>query len=161
MKVFNQGGRTYTHHELAIRPGVFTPIPEQHQAAVKKLLEKYSHELVSAEDHSARAGRLAQTVTDLQGQVEELKAKLLEANGTDGEGKTENARLAEVLAETEKRLQECGQNLRLAGDRNGELLAAVKTKDDLIKSLEVELANAKKENELLTGTLEAATKPTS
>ena len=48
MKVYNQGGRLFTHHELNIPAGQFTTIPDHYVEVIQKLLKDYPTELVTA-----------------------------------------------------------------------------------------------------------------
>jgi hypothetical protein len=75
-KIFNQGSRLFTYHEVQLPPGKFTTIPEQHIAGAKKLLEKYPTELVSAEVADHNATLLSKTVTELQTRLAEQTTEI-------------------------------------------------------------------------------------
>lgn len=66
IKVHNQGGRLFTHHELHFKPGKTTEVPSQHVEAVLKLLKDYPSELVTDDQANARAAQLSQNVAELR-----------------------------------------------------------------------------------------------
>lgn len=123
MKVFNKGGRTFQHHELAIRPGVATEIPEKYQEAITKLLKDYSSELITDEQANKAAAELTKSVTELRSinanltaEIEKLKK---EVNGAEVVG--DAASIAEELKTAKATIAEREKDLRAAIDRISEL----------------------------------------
>lgn len=76
MKVYNQGRRLFTHHELNIPPGQFTTIPEQYVPAIEKLLKDYSTELVTADDARSVGNNAAATINQLKAENATLTAQV-------------------------------------------------------------------------------------
>lgn len=66
MKVYNQGQRKFTHHELVFNPGTSTEIPKSHEEAVTNLLKSYPNELITDEAANKRQAELANSVTELR-----------------------------------------------------------------------------------------------
>lgn len=75
MKVYNQGGRLFTHFELNLQPGSFTEIPEKHVPAIEKLLKDYPTELVTDENARSSSQKASQQITQLKEEVAALKAQ--------------------------------------------------------------------------------------
>jgi hypothetical protein len=90
MKVYNQGQRKFTHHELVFNPGTSTEIPKSHEEAVANLLKSYPNELITDEAANKRAAELANSVTELRSINAKLNrdiAKLKDAqNGNEDVG---------------------------------------------------------------------------
>ncbi len=112
-KVFNQGGRLFTHHELDIPPGKFTTVPSKYVEGIKKLIKAYPTELTSAETaHTAHAGSAAQ-INELTLRAEKAEADVKKLQGMILEDTKELTARAE-RAETQ--LKEALQNIRQASD---------------------------------------------
>lgn len=125
MKVFNQGQRRFALKELSLQPGQFTEIPLHHTAAVKKLLEDYPTELVSAETADSNAAKQAQTIAELRGLVDKLTTenKELKANTTLAELREIHDAVCASLDEQKARSVQLETDLRTARDRVTELMA--------------------------------------
>lgn len=76
MKIFNRGGRLFTHHEVNIAPGKFTDIPEQYEEAMKKLLADYSNELVTGDDARVIHSNAAATINELKAENTKLASQV-------------------------------------------------------------------------------------
>lgn len=90
MKVFNQGQRKFTHHELVFNPGTSTEIPEVHTESVTKLLKEYPNELITDEAANKRTAELATSVTELRSLNAKLNREIAilkdQANGNEDVG---------------------------------------------------------------------------
>jgi predicted transglutaminase-like cysteine proteinase len=90
MKVYNQGQRKFTHHELVFNPGTSTEIPKSHEEAITNLLKSYPNELITDEAANKRTAELANSVTELRSLNAKLNrdiAKLKDAqNGNEDVG---------------------------------------------------------------------------
>lgn len=65
-RVFNKGSRQFDHHNLKLKPGEFTSIPEEHVESVKKLLDDYPNELVDGGTLGAGNAAAAAAASELQ-----------------------------------------------------------------------------------------------
>ena len=139
-KVFNQGQRLFQHHDLNIKPQVFTTVPEKYVESVKKLIARYPLELTSAETAGAPKATAANVALQqendkLKAQVEKLQSLIV----------SDEKDLANKLEMTETQLKSALQSIREASDR--------------INLLESQLAAATDKNKALTADLDRATAP--
>lgn len=127
MKIYNQGGRLFTHYELDIKPGVFTDVPEKYEDGISKLLADYPTELITSDEHSsarkAAAKNLvaqASRIKELEGEIENLKARLSSGDVTEAQQKAmveskanlDRADAAEAsLAKAEKQIAQLEEKL--------------------------------------------------
>jgi hypothetical protein len=76
MKVYNQGGRLFTHHEMNIPAGQFTTIPDHYVEGIQKLLKDYPTELVTADDARSVGNNAAATINQLKTENATLTAQV-------------------------------------------------------------------------------------
>jgi deoxyribodipyrimidine photolyase len=145
MKVFNKGGRKFVIHEIHINPGVKTEIPDKYSAEAEKLLKNYPDEILTAEDADKRASLREQQVTDLQGQVEELKGKL--ATVATGDSAEAAAELKAAVIAAEKIAADRTADARAAVDRIHELEQLLAQRDDQIATLKSQLSGKGKKHQ--------------
>lgn len=105
IKVHNQGGRLFTHHELHFKPGKTTEVPPEHVEAVLKLLKDYPTELVTDDQANLRAAQLTQNIAELRSMNADLNRQLAilkdAANGNEDPGTIANLQ-AKLKAATDE-----------------------------------------------------------
>ena len=131
-KVFNQGGRIFSHHELQLLPGRFTEVPAKYADAVRKLLVDYKTELVSADtaqelgrNQAGKVNELTAENASLKKQIEKLQSILLQ-DDKDVAARAEKA-------ETDLKIAQ--QEVRLASGRITQLEQMLARANDQVKTM--------------------------
>lgn len=153
MKIYNRGGRLFSHHELRIKADSFTEIPDVHVEAVKKLLKDYPNELITAEDAESSANKLAKTVDEQRARIAELadtNARLVR-DGLSAEDRDTTEKLTTDLTVANKTIADLRTEINTAVERCRELERSGTSLTDEVAAIKQELAAASASNMKLNG----------